>query len=60
MTVKRKKDKRPPVSAEPLRYRLRAKRLYQSRGIPITVRRYLKHNFPCMCGPAAEKEARRT
>ncbi|MBN1557840.1 MAG: hypothetical protein JW951_06805 [Lentisphaerae bacterium] len=47
----------PLVSKEPLRYRVRAKLLYQSRAIPNVVRRYLKQTFPCMCGVKARREA---
>jgi hypothetical protein len=36
-----------------MRYRLRAKRLYQSRRLPRTVRRYLKQEFPRMCVDSA-------
>ena len=34
---------------EPLRYRMRAKLLYQGRAIPRTVRAYLREQFPRMC-----------
>jgi hypothetical protein len=38
------------VSKAPLRYRLRAKRLFLAGALPCHVRRHIMRKFPCMCG----------
>jgi hypothetical protein len=47
------------VSQAPLRYRLRAKLLFQTGALPRNVRRHIMRTFPCMCGLKTRRDLAR-